>query len=270
MSRFVTYLALVTVCLVASPVRARSQTSSADSTARQTPPTLGFLTSYTFHLTASRLLSSDESYVWDTDFGGDMDVFDLQHVRGNVLLNFEGIVGEEIRAVDPNQGNYTIDLSMWWRTGGSDAEIGVTFHHVSRHLSDRAKEFPIAWNMFGLQATSSLAVRSWDLDIGYRVLKTIRRAFVDYTAEIGGSVQATRAVHSRVSLIVGGELTFVSVDESERGRSHQTGGRFEIGARFPGGAGVGEVFIQRERRIDANPFDLEPTTFTMLGFRFLH
>jgi hypothetical protein len=30
------------------------------------------------------------------------------------------------------------------------------------------------------------------------------------------------------------------------------------------------VFIQRERRIDANPFDLEPTTFTMLGFRFLH
>jgi len=47
------------------------------------------------------------------------------------------------------------------------------------------------------------------------------------------------------------------------------GGRLEIGARFPGGAGFGEVFLSREQRIDADPMDLKPTNFTMLGFRFL-
>ena len=124
--------------------------------------------------------------------------------------------------------------------------------------------------MLGFQYVAPLQIRSWDVAIGYRMLKTIQRSFVDYTAEIGGSIQARRAVHPRVSLILEGELTLVSVDKSERGRDHQLGGSFEIGARFAGRDGVGEVFIARERRIDADPLDLEPTTFTMLGFRFLH
>ena len=270
MTGVVTFVAIVTLCIGAWPPRVHAQTSSAASTARQTPATFGFLTSYRFHLDALRLVSSDDNFVWDADFGGDMDVFDLRFIRGNVLANFESIFGEQIRAIDPNQSNYTIDLSTWWRTGESDEELGATFHHVSRHLSDRDKEFSIAWNMLGVQYTSPLQVRSWDLDIGYRVLRTLQRSFVDYTAEFGGSIQALRAVHPRVTLMLEGELTFVSVDKSERGRDHQLGGRFEIGARFAGRDGVGEVFIARERRIDADPFDLEPTTFTMLGFRFLH
>ena len=270
MSRFVTFVAIITLCLGACSPRVHAQTSSAASTARPTPATLGFLTNYHFHLNALRLVSNDHNFVWDTDFGGDMDVFDLQYFRGNVLVNFESILGKQKRAIDPNQGNYTIDLSVWWRTVVPDAELGLTLHHVSRHLSDRDKEFAIAWNMLGFQYTSALQIRSWDVDIGYRVLKTIVRSFADYTAETGGSIQALRAVHPRVSLILGGELTLVSVDKSERGRDHQLGSRFEIGARFPGGDGFGEVFIARERRIDADPFDLEPTTFTMLGFRFLH
>ena len=270
MSRVVAFVGILTLCIVVRPLRVHAQTSSADSTARQTPATLGFLTSYRFHLKALRLVSSDGNFVWDADFGGDMDVFDLDVVRGNVLVNFESIVGKQIRAIDPNQGNYAFDLSVWWRTSLPDVELGATFHHVSRHLFDRDKEFAIAWNMLGFQYTSPFQIRSWDVDLGYRVLKTMQRSFVDYTGEVGGSIQALRVVHPRVSLILGGELTFVSVDESERGRDHQLGGRVEIGASFSGGDGVGEVFIAWERRIDADPFDLEPTTFTTLGFRFLH
>ncbi len=270
MSRLVTYVAIITVCIVAWPSRVHAQTSSAASTARPTPATLGFLTNYHFHLNALRLVSSDDSFVWDTDFGGDLDFADFRYFRGNLLVNFEGIIGEQLRAIDPNQGNYTIDVSAWWRTGASSEELGGTLHHVSRHLSDRDKEFAIAWNMLGFQYTSPLQIRSWDVDIGYRLLKTIQRSFVDYTAEIGGSIQARRAVHPRVSLILGGELTLVSVDKSERGRDHQLGGRVEIGARFPGGDGAGELFLAWEQRIDAGPVDLKPTTFTMLGFRFLH
>ena len=270
MSRSVTFVAIVTLGVVAWVPRVDAQTSSGASTTRQTEAALGFLTSYRFHLNALRLISSDDNFVWDTDFGGDLDVFDFQYFRGNLLLNFESILGEEIRPVDPNQGNYTIDLSTWWRTGVPGGEMGATFHHVSRHLSDRDKEFAIAWNMLGFQYAAPLLLRSWVLDVGFRVLKTVRRSFVDYKGEIGGSVQARRVMHPRVSLILGGELVLVPVDRSDRGRDTQVGGRIEIGARFPGGAGAGEVFIARERRIDADSFDLEPTTFTMLGFRFLH
>ena len=260
----------MTLCSVAWPSRVHAQTSSAASTARHTPATPGFLTAYRFHLNAVRLVSSDDNFAWDTDFGGDLDFAVIHYFRANLLVNFEGIIGEELRPIDPNQGNYTIDVSAWWRPVVPDAELGFTLHHVSRHLSDRGKDFPIAWNMLGFQYTSPLKFPSWDVDIGYRVLKTVQRSFVDYTAEIGGSIQAARSVHPRVSLILGGELTLVTVDRSERGRDHQMGGRIEIGARFPGGDGAGEVFLAREQRIDADPFHLEPTTFTMLGFRFLH
>jgi hypothetical protein len=269
MPRFVA-VAVLCVCVgLVCPTRAMAQTSSAASTSAQTPPLPGFLTSYRFHLNALRLGSDSNDFVWDTDFGGDLDVFDLQYFRGNVLVNFESIFGQQIRAIDPNQGNYTVDLSIWWRTVIPEAELGATFHHVSRHLSDREKAFAIAWNMFGFQYTSHLEIAGWDVDVGYRLLKTVQRSFVDYTGEIGGSIQLSRPLHRRVSLIGGGELTLVTVNASERGRGNQVGSRFEVGARFPGRAGVGEIFLSRERRIDANPLDLDPTTFTMAGFRFL-
>jgi hypothetical protein len=269
MSRFIVVGLLCLCAGAASPSRATAQTSSAASTAAQTPAAPGFLTSYRFHLKALRLVPDRDNFVWDTDFGGDLDVFDLRRFRGNILLNFESIFGRQIRAIDPNQVNYTVDLSTWWRPVLSGPELGGTFHHVSRHLSDRDKEFAIAWNMVGLQFASPLNFAGWNTDVRLRLLKTVQRSFVDYTGEIGGSIQISRPLHRRVSFIVGGELTAVTVSAAERGRRNQIGSRIEIGARFPGGAGVGEVFLSRERRIDANPFHLEPTTFTMAGFRFL-
>jgi len=269
MLRLVTFFSILCLFLLVSPTPVRGQTSSAESISRRTPATPGFLTSYRFHLNASRLASNNENFVWDADFGGDIDVFDLQYFRGNMLVNFESIVGNGFRPIDPNQGNYTIDLSTWWRTVVPGAELGATLHHVSRHLSDRDKDFAIAWNMLGFQYISPLQIGAWDLEIGYRLLKTIRRSFVDYTAEIGGDVRTVRPLHRRVSLVIGGEITLVPVDAAERGRDNQYGGRLEIAARFPGGAGAGEVFVARERRIDAEPFDMQPTNFTMVGFRFL-
>lgn len=254
---------------LASPWRTIAQTSSAASTAEQTPPNPGFLTRYRFHLNAAHLGAATDNFVWDTDFGGDLDVFDLKYVRGNVLVNLESIVGRLIRAIDPNQGNYTVDLSTWGRSLVPGAEVGATFHHVSRHLSDREKAFAIAWNMLGIQYASLLEIGGWDVEMRYRLLKTLQRSFVDYTSEMGGSLQLSRSLHRRVSLIVGGELTRVTVESSERGRGTQVGSRIEVGARFPGRAGIGEIFLSRERRIDADPLHLAPTTFTLAGFRFL-
>ena len=260
---------VLAVVLVSWPGLAWAQTSSAASTARQTDPKLGFLTNYRFHLNAFGVVSGEEDFVWDTDFGGDIDIFDLEHFRGNLLLNYEGIIGEQIRAIDPNQGNYVITLSAWWRPISEHLEVGGVFHHVSRHLTDRDKELAIAWNMLGLQSTAVMSYWGWNFDFSYRAMGTVRRSYDDYLGEIGGSATAYRPVHPRVSLLLSGEVTVVPVDVGDFGRERQVGSRIEIGARFPGLAGAGEVFLARERRIDQDPFDLEPTTFTMLGFRFL-
>jgi hypothetical protein len=268
MPRFVSFVAIVAFLGVAPPAGVHAQTSGAASTARQTPVTLGFLNSFRFHLNALRLVSNSDNFVWDTDFGGDFDVFDLKYFRGNVLVNVESIVGRQLRAIDPNQINYTVDLSVWWRAPSGWGELGGTFHHVSRHLSDREKAFAVAWNNLGLQYVHAPKVGAWELDLRGRGLWNIQRSFVDYAGEVGGSVEAAHPLGRWVTVLVGGEATMVPVSRRVRGRDTLVGSRIEVGVRFPGGAGVGEVFVARERRIDADPFDLEPTTFTTLGFRF--
>ncbi len=72
---------VLAVVLVSWPGLAWAQTSSAASTARQTDPKLGFLTNYRFHLNAFGVVSGEEDFVWDTDFGGDIDIFDLERRR---------------------------------------------------------------------------------------------------------------------------------------------------------------------------------------------
>ena len=270
MLRFATFVAIITFCIVTWPLHVHAQTSSAMSMSRPTPPRLGFLTSYRFHLNAMRLLSTDESFVWDADVGGDIDFFNFRFVRGNILTMFEGIMGEEFRPIDPNQVNYTIDVSVWWRLGERLGELGGTFHHVSRHLSDRDKPFAIAWNMLGLQYVHAPRLRAWELEVGARGLWKTQRSFVDYAGEVGGYVEATHPAGRWAALTLGGEMTVVPVTRGVRNRDTLIGLRIEVGVRLRGGAGVGEVFVARERRIDADPFDLEATTFTMLGFRFLH
>lgn len=269
MRRVVGSTAFVVWCAVVSSSPASGQTSSARSMSRPTPPQQGFLTSYRFHLNALRLISSDDSFVWDTDVGADLDVFDFRFVRGNVLAMFEGILGEEIRPIDPNQANYTIDLSVWWRPGERLGELGATFHHVSRHRSDREKLFAIAWNLLGLQYAHTPQIGEWQLGVGGRGLWKLQRSFVDYAGEVGSYVDAARPLGRWVSLILSVEATAVPVVRSLRDRGTLVGSKIEAGVRFRGGRGVGEVFVARERRIDANPLDLAPTTFTLVGFRFL-
>ena len=96
----------------------------------------GFLTRYDVHVTGDRVTGDGQSqFKWDPDIGVDMDVFDLERIRGNVFMNVETMIGDERRAIDPNQSAYTFDLSVFTRL--PRGEFGTTFHHISRHRSDR-------------------------------------------------------------------------------------------------------------------------------------
>src|SRR5476651_1844870 len=108
------------------------------------PATPQFMPRYDFHLSADATASGDERFSFDTHFGGDMDLVDYKHGRGTVLIDYQAVLGDQLRPFDPNQGNYLLEASSSGRVGTT--EIFGVFHHESRHLSDRFKIPAIAWN----------------------------------------------------------------------------------------------------------------------------
>ena len=50
-------------------------------------------------------------FVWDTNFGGELDVVDYGTGRATFVANYQAILGDEFRHFDPNQGNYILSGS---------------------------------------------------------------------------------------------------------------------------------------------------------------
>ena len=132
---------------------------SAASVAAQPPsqPTVAappsqpeFLSRYDYHLAAGALAVGDQRFSWDTHFGGSLDIVDYIVGRAGIAVDYEAVLGDEYRAFDPNQGNYTLEAAASGRIGPSTEVVGM-LHHVSRHLSDRPKRFAIAWNLLGVR-----------------------------------------------------------------------------------------------------------------------
>ena len=229
---------------------------------------LGFLTRFGAHAVGRRISGDGESqFNWDTDIGVDMDIFDLDLVRGNVFINVETIVGDERRAIDPNQNNYTFDLSVFTRL--PHGEIGTTFHHISRHLSDREQLGSPAWNMLGLSYGNRYTYASLNFEMIGRWLRVIESSEVDYEQEVDTTVRISRPMSDRVALFGRFDGSMVMVDQKMFGRPTQYGGRVEGGVRIEGGVGAIELLVSRERRIDADFFVRRPIRWTELGFRFV-
>ena len=52
-----------------------------------------FLPRFDFHLAANHLSGDDERFVWDTNFGGDLDLVDYGRGRFRFAGNFEAVLG---------------------------------------------------------------------------------------------------------------------------------------------------------------------------------
>ena len=57
------------------------------------------------------LFSEDPRFVWDANFGGELDMVDYGRGRATFVANYQTILGSEFRAFDPNQGNYILEGS---------------------------------------------------------------------------------------------------------------------------------------------------------------
>lgn len=260
--------ALACAALLGWATGAAAQVVGGPRPVQTAPRQLGFLTRYHVHTQAASLPDSGEAqFGWDTDLGVDMDVFDLGFARGSVFFNLETGIGAERRAIDPTQNNYTMDLSVFTRLPGG--ELGVTFHHISRHRADREHPGSPSWNMLGLSWGDRWRIGAFDVEAMGRWLGTITRSEVDYEQEVNAWIRVLRPLHARVALVGEIDGSAALVDESLFGRVHQYGGAVHLGLRFRGGAGAGEILVGRERRIDPDIFVRRPVRWTRLAFRFV-
>jgi hypothetical protein len=230
----------------------------------QTAPASPFLSRFDFWVALEHLSHDDPRYVWDAKWAAELDLVDYGAGRAIFAAEYQTTIGEEFRFFDPNQGNYMLEGSGSLRLKG--VEVAGVFHHVSRHLSDRFKRFPVDWNMVGGRLLVS-AERGRTQVRGRADLRTvIQHTYVDYEWELDTEATARVRLRPRAAVVALGQLRVIGVDGS-RGRDTQYGVRGEGGVRLDGSAAALELFVAAERRID--PYQLEFSTATWLsaGFR---
>ena len=176
------------------------------------------------------------------------------------------MLGDEFREFDPNQGNYTLEGSASARIPPVD--LAFVFHHVSRHLSDRPKRFPVDWNMVGARVRTGLIRGRTEVQAGVDVRSTVQKSFVDYRWELDGDARTQIRLTPRVAAVGNGGIRVLGVDGS-RARGNQYGWRADGGIRLEGGAAALELFVAGERRIDPYQLEFSTATWFSTGFRLL-
>lgn len=231
------------------------------------PSDRGVLTAFRTSLDFTKFsgVSADTRFNWDVDVRLDTDLFDLGIVRGNLLANVETIIGSQFRDVDPNQNNYVLDFSLFVRL--PRGEIGTSFHHVSRHLVDRADQGSVSWNMVGVSYGDRFEIGQFLVDAGVRGMGTVERASVDYVAQFEWYGNLEAPINPRVSVIVGAEGVIVPVEREMLRRTTRKGGRVLGGVRLPAVAGTIDLFVAWEQRIDAGQFTRDTPRWMQFGIR---
>ncbi len=240
--------------------------ASAQSTSAAADPHIEFLPRSAFHMTAEHVSSGDDRFVWDTNFGGDIDFVDYGAGRATFAGNYQAVLGKEFRNFDPNQGNYTLEGSTSLRVRG--VEVAAVFHHISRHLSDRPKRFAVDWNMLGGRVEKAGTVGGTRLDARIDVRKVTLASYVDYSWELEASLRSVYRAGHRAAPLSDVRLRLVGTDGSQN-RGTQTGFRAEGGLHISGRGAAVELFAAVERRIDPFPLEFGTSTWAGAGFRLL-
>ena len=250
--------------ILAAAAPATAQTTAPQ--AAQSPAGTTFLSRFAFHVGMEHLSSPDPRFVWDAHWGGDLDLVD--YGRGAVTFTavYQTILGDEFREFDPNQGNYTLEGAASVRA--RPVEMAVVFHHVSRHLSDRPKRFPVDWNMLGARVRTGLTRGRTEVQSRLDLLSAVQKSFVDYRWELDGDARAQIRLTPRLAAVGVGGVRVVGVDGS-RARGNQYGWRADGGIRLEGGAAALELFVAGERRIDPYQLEFSTATWFTTGFRLL-
>lgn len=232
-----------------------------------------WLPNYHFHLNMAHLSSDDPRYVWDANYGGEFGIVAVGRTQLTFVANYQAGLGDEFHPFDPNQGNYTLDGVLSTRVKGF--YVAGVFHHLSRHLADRAKRPPVDWNMFGGRVGATFKQNDTDIDARLDLFGTILKTNVDYNWEMHAGVRAHHRIYGTLGVMGAGTLRVVGTNGLAN-RGNQTGGRGEGGLRVSGKAATVELYLAIERVIDPYPTPLfnnigyaNTATFFSVGMRLL-
>ncbi|HZT75422.1 MAG TPA: hypothetical protein VFA27_02100 [Vicinamibacterales bacterium] len=227
---------------------------------------IAFLPRYDFQLSAAALAIDNERYSWDAHFGGQFDVLDYQYGRLGTRIDYEVVMGNELRIFDPNQGNYTLEGYGTLRVGDS-TELVFDFHHVSRHLSDRLKLPALAYNEIAGRILHHIAIGETTVDADLDGGWVNQHSFVDYRWFGEVHLLVRHPVNPIVGVFVRGDGEMYGVDPTMYNRGTQYGGQGEAGVRINGRGAALEIFGGVERRFDAYPTSLEAEQWALAGIR---
>jgi len=269
--------AALAACLVAVAVLPVAAQQIQQPVVTPAPSAPEFFPRFDFHMSIARLMRSlppeqaavDLRFSWDSHFGGSFDIVDYLFGRATVLMDYQPVMGREYRPFDPNQGNYTLELSGSRRVSAG-TEVVANFHHVSRHLSDRPKSFAIAWNQLGGRVLHHRELgAATTLDLTVDLAHLLQHSYVDYTwfGEFQGMVR--RPINGQVGVFAHGVGQFFAVDNKLIHRGTQRGALVEGGIRLNGRGGAMEIYAGYEKRVDADPLDRLPQRWALVGLRVL-
>jgi hypothetical protein len=233
------------------------------------PAKAEFLPRTNFQLAANTLSGGDPRFTWDSRFGGSADVLDYHFGRLGIVGDYEAMVGSERKNFDVNQGLYILEASTSGRYRGH--EFALVFHHVSRHLVDRLKPKPTAWNVLEARYLRNFDFSGTRVELIAAAGNVVTHVDVDYTWNLNFDVAVRRPVRPRLDVYARGLGEAFGVDPAIKGRTQaQHAGRFEGGVRFNARNAALELFAGVEHRMDADLHDYIPITWGIMGFRLVN
>jgi hypothetical protein len=254
--------------LLLSAARASAQQPGPNPIDSISPDKAEFLPRTTFQLAGTTLFSDDPRFTWTARFGGSADVMDYTFGRLGIVGDYEAIVGSERKNFDVNQGTYILEASTSGRYLGH--EFAIVFHHVSRHLSDREKPHPTAWNVLEGRYLRNFDVSGTKVSLVAAAGNVVTHVDVDYTWNLNADVTVQHALKPHLDLYARGLGETYGVNPEIRGRTEaEHGGRFEGGVRLGARGGALELFAGVEHRMDADLHDYLPVTWGIMGFRLV-
>ena len=233
----------------------------------EVPPNAQFFSRFDFNMSATKLAYPDQRFSWDTHWEGDFDLADYVYGRISFLADYQALLGSEFRPFDPYQNSYTLEAASSYRAGQTEL-LGV-LSHVSRHFGDRAKRIAVAENSIGPRVMRRFSDGDNNVELRMDLRKVIARAYVDYTwiSDTDVTLQSDLTAHLAFYGRLLGQM--IAIDKTIAGRDRQLGGRIEAGVRLKGTGGDIELFLGRERVIDADQLDRMPRSWAFAGFRLM-
>jgi len=233
---------------------------------RPAPADTTLLPDVSVNLLAAHYAPVDTDFRWVGWIGAGAGVLEVGGVTAYFTADVETIIGNTRRTFDANQANYHLEGGARRRLGERH-EAAIVFHHVSRHLVDRAKTEAVDWNLLGVRVSGH---RPGRVPLGYVVGlgHTTLASAVGYRWEATGHLDAALLGGEAAEMYVAGDARYVTVERSEAfPRGNFLDRSVEGGVRWRRGGRRLETFAAWQHRNDV--FVEHPGTWSraLFGFR---